>query len=91
MMHIVLQQYSPLAVLKPKTIKKYVDPEVQLQQYLPLAVLKLKTIKVTTAIKFTLQQYLPFTVLKHSNSSSNSDKSRFRVAIVLTVYGIETL
>ena len=38
----------------------------------------------------TLQQYLPFTVLKHCYLIAWPDKIAFRVATVLTVYGIET-
>ena len=62
----------------------------RLQQYLPFTVLKLieSIYYIPSLIK--LQQYLPFTVLKRSGIRT-CNKQYYKVATVLTVYGIETL
>ena len=61
----MLQQYLPLAVLKPECIFLTYPWKYQLQQCLPLAVLKpLKVFKAKEVLK--LQQCLPLAVLKLS-------------------------
>ena len=66
----LLQQYLPLAVLKPD-LNLELSSNTALQQYLPLAVLKqAKTNNNGEAKQQKLQQYLPLAVLKHDNFSS---------------------
>ena len=61
----VLQQYLPLAVLKPiANLRLVINCEALLQQYLPLAVLKLNPILTYSYSISMLQQYLPLAVLK---------------------------
>ena len=60
---IKLQQYLPLAVLKPAKALLQVT-KFMLQQYLPLAVLK-RVLATLSANTSSLQQYLPLAVLKH--------------------------
>ena len=59
-----------------------------LQQYLSFTVLKLLLRTFHDSFQM-LQQYLPFTVLKPIDRNSYLI-TRFDVATVLTVYGIET-
>ena len=63
---LVLQQYLPLAVLKPVFGLYRISSGVTLQQYLPLAVLKLSFLTSIKFFNFVLQQYLPLAVLKLS-------------------------
>ena len=88
-MYIQLQQYLPLAVLKPilHFFHNFTIFDIALQQYLPLAVLKLKLL-AHQFIYIALQQYLPLAVLKQYHIYRNVF---IHVATVLTVYGIETL
>ena len=51
----------------------------------------MKAVGITVKDTVGLQQYLPFTVLKRINVLSLHDFELYRVATVLTVYGIETL
>ena len=63
----MLQQYLPLAVLKPAKAedRNATYQYAGLQQYLPLAVLKLTDrSQLINPIQLVLQQYLPLAVLK---------------------------
>ena len=76
----LLQQYLPLAVLKPSleeliaVAKKY-----ELQQYLPLAVLKLNRNCVIISFLEKLQQYLPLAVLKPNKSLKHASIASVRL------------
>ena len=85
----MLQQYLSFTVLK-LLLRTFHDSFQMLQQYLPFTVLKLfKMTQMDLIIIIALQQYLPFTVLKPIDRNSYLI-TRFDVATVLTVYGIET-
>ena len=66
----LLQQYLPLAVLKPdKLFFVQLPLYPPLQQYLPLAVLKLGVQSMDDTVLSLLQQYLPLAVLKPTKRS----------------------
>ena len=71
---VALQQYLPLAVLKPDSLPRLMSLKIiMLQQYLPLAVLKRKVrleFRLHMQVYLALQQYLPLAVLKPDASSS---------------------
>ena len=67
-----LQQYLPLAVLKPKEIYLLRHFGGVLQQYLPLAVLKPVVVGTVSKVWFSLQQYLPLAVLKRVTDTVNA-------------------
>ena len=86
----VLTVYGIETVYKPL---KELYALVALQQYLPFTVLKPLTDNADGNLvgSIQLQQYLPFTVLKQPWNCHRNKLHSFRVATVLTVYGIETL
>ena len=76
-----MQQYLPLAVLKPSKPGANPSSSKSLQQYLPLAVLKPEYEKLLQIDLCRLQQYLPLAVLKRVFRSES-----FKLIIELQQY-----
>ena len=87
---LTLQQYLPFTVLKPPFGTTKQRETIRLQQYLPFTVLKL-VVSSNTEILLVLGCNSTYR-LRYWNRNNFCSKTCivYRVAIVLTVYGIET-
>ena len=84
-----MQQYLPLAVLKPRNHCWFAFSDLLLQQYLPLAVLKLNTVQQVLSRLSSVATVLTACGIETAAKKA-SVKVDAEVATVLTACGIET-